>query len=166
MLYATSSSIWAWVLGRTIAFGPTKQICCWRPRLHSNTWYKMTPLHCLMPTGLVFLLPLILSLSQIPSLLLASIPTQILSAISLVSWHAFIPIFVIHVHQERHIFMWGLANLSLSVGAVVNATHYVPMVCNMIPTVLFGWLVLIQCQLLSIKIVHHIPALARQPRIV
>jgi hypothetical protein len=166
MLYAVSSSIWAWVLGRTIAFGPSNQICCWRPRLHSNTWYKLTPLRCLMPDLLVYAMPFILSLSQIPILLLSSVPTQILSAISLVSWHAFIPIFVIHIHQEWHIFSWCLANVTMALAATASAKDSLQTACTIVPTILFIWLTMIQSQLFVVNIVHHIPANTRQPRIV
>lgn len=165
MLYATSSSLWAWVLGRALVFGPTQQICYWKPHLHVNTWYRLTPLHCLMPNYLLILLPYILSISQLPILAVPSISTQLVSTISLVSWHAFIPIFVIHIHQERYIFVWCFLNLVIAIAAILINTH-VCRVFNIIPVFFFLWLTLIQSQLLRTTIVHQPPVSTRQPRIV
>lgn len=165
MLYATSSSLWAWVLGRAIVFGPSRQICCWQPSFHANTWYRLTPLHCLMPTYLLVFLPVLLSISQIPILLVSSISIQIVSTISLVSWHAFIPVFVIHSHSEYYIFLWCLLNLVMAIVAILINTH----VCrayNSIPVFFFLWLTIIQSQLLRTTIVHELPVSTRQPRIV
>lgn len=165
MLYATSSSLWAWVLGRALVFGPSWQICGWKPPLHANTWYRLTPIHCLMPTDLLVCLPVLLSISQIPILLVPSIATQLVSTISLVSWHAFIPIFVIHIHQEPYIFIWCLLNLAMAIAAILINTHMCR-VFNIIPTFFFLWLTLIQSQLFKTTIVHKLPVSARQPRIV
>lgn len=166
MLFAASSSIWAWVLGRAIAFGPRREICCWWPRFQSQHWYRLTSIHFKMPTPLLLLLPLLLSVSQLPLLLPSNLPTQVLSALSLVSWHAFLPVFIIHIHQEWQIWSWCVVNCILALTALVRKPVCVP--CAIVPALLFSWLTVIQSQLVRTTIIRweQLPVSARQPRLV
>jgi hypothetical protein len=158
--FSVSASVWAWVVGRTIAFGPTRQLVTWWPSTATDTWYRLTPLYCRLPVVVLTYLPLVLALSQLPLLLVRHVPTQLWSVLSLVSWHAFVPIFVVHAHSERMITTWCLLNTVLALGGVHGSVLLV------LPVVVFVWLTCLQLQLQCTTIVRHAPDEARQPRLV
>ena len=160
IVFVVVASVWATVVGRTIAFGPSSQILYWRPSLQATSWYRLTPIVGRMPPGLLTLLPFGLTLSQLPILYIQDIPTQLTGVLSLVSWHAFVPVFVVHIHSETQIAAWCGLNVAL---AGVGAHHSV---CFLLPLVVFVWLFGIQIQLLGTSVVRHPPGTGREPRIV
>lgn len=157
-------SLWAWTLGRAIAFGPSQDIYCWRPQLHSNMWYTLTPIRCRLPQ--LQFVPMFFLFSQLPILFFGDIQTQLLSTLSLVSWQAFIPIFIIHIHREWFIFVWSILNTTLALAAIVLEPTL--LLWKVGPGLLCVWFTLIELQLIShdVLLVHSRPVDTRQPRIV
>ena len=166
LLFMVATSTWSWTLGRAIAFGVSSKICCWYPQVHSNMWYRLTPILFPMPTILVTTTPVLLALSQLPILFWSNTQTQSIAAISLLSWHAFFPIFVCHVHSEQLITTWCLCNTVVLIFAMYIQTQTIQILCNSLPLVLFLWILFIQIQMLFTHVVHETPSDARQPRIV
>ena len=164
LLFVVATSTWSWTLGRAIAFGVSSKICWWYPQVHSNMWYRLTPIMFPMPTILLTIAPVLMASSQIPVLFISNIPA--IAAISLLSWHAFFPIFVVHVHSEQLITTWCLCNTVLLIFTMYIQTQTLLVLCNSIPLVLFLWILFIQIQMLFTHAVHHVSSDARQPRLV
>lgn len=160
IVFVVVASVWATVVGRAIAFGPSSQILYWSPPLQSTSWYRLTPIVGRMPPGLLTWVPFVLTLSQLPILYIQDVPTQLTGVLSLVSWHAFVPVFVVHIHSETQIAAWCVLNVALAVLGVHQS------VCFLLPLVVFVWLFGIQIQLLGTSVVRHPPGAGREPRIV
>ena len=160
LFFVVVSSVWAWVVGRAIAFGPSLQILYWTAPLPTTSWYRLTPIVGRMPSTLLSVLPILLSLSQLPILSVQHIPTQLIGVVSLVSWHAFVPVFVVHVHPDTSIAAWCLLNVALAVAGVHGS------VCFVLPVGVFVWLFGMQLQLVCTSVVRHPPGTTREPRVV
>lgn len=160
IVFVVVASVWAWVVGRAIAFGPSWQILYWRAPLQTTSWYRLTPIVGPMPPTLLAAVPIVLTLSQLPILYIQHVPTQLTGVLSLVSWHAFVPVFVVHRHAEIQIAAWGVLNTVLA-GLGVHGS-----VCFVVPVLVFVWLLWIQIQVMNTGVVRQVPDTAREPRIV
>ena len=160
IVFVVVASGWAWVVGRAIAFGPSLHILYWRAPLRTTSWYRLTPIVGRMPPVLLAMVPIVLTLSQWPILYIQHVPTQLTGVLSLVSWHAFVPVFVVHRHTETQIAAWCVFNTALA-GLGVHGS-----VCFVLPVVVFVWLLGIQSQFLCTEVVRHAPDTAREPRLV
>lgn len=160
IFFVVVASVWAGVVGRAIAFGPSLQIWSWTAPLQTTSWYRLTPIVGRMPSEVLSAVPMLLALSQLPILYVQHIPTQLLGVLSLVSWHAFVPVFVVHVHPEQAIAAWCLFNVALAVWGSHGS------VCFALPVVVFVWLFSMQVQLMWTNVVRHPPGTTREPRIV
>ena len=160
IVFVVVASVWAWVVGRAIAFGPSLHILYWRAPLQTTSWYRLTPMVGQMPPALLTVLPIVLALSQLPLLYIQHVPTQLTGVLSLVSWHAFVPVFVVHQHSETHIAAWCVFNTALAALGVHSSVYF------LLPLVVFVWLLCIQIQVMLTDVVRHPPGTAREPRIV
>jgi hypothetical protein len=160
IVFVAVASAWAWVVGRAIAFGPSLHILYWRAPLQTTSWYRLTPMMCRMPPTLLAVVPFVLALSQLPILYIQHVPTQLIGVLSLVSWHAFVPVFVVHQHPETQIAAWCVFNTALAAIGVHSS------VCFVVPLLVFAWLLGIQIQVTCTDVVRHTPDTAREPRIV
>ena len=119
VLFVISALLWSWLVGRCITFGPTTRGLCWRPRFHASTWYRLTPLPRLRLPHRVFpWVPLAIAILAIPALFIDIDWIHIATVLRLVSEHAFIPIFVAHVHSECVITWWAIANLGAAAASI------------------------------------------------
>jgi hypothetical protein len=69
-------------------------------------------------------LPAVIAIATIPPLYIHNDIIHIVTVILLVSEHAFIPIFVAHIHKEVTITIWATTNLLAAIGlALLLHTH-------------------------------------------
>jgi hypothetical protein len=158
--FVLSVLMWTFFVGRLVAFGPNVQIVLWSPVVHSSTWYRMTPMKVPMPYWFIVLVPFLFMVSQIQMLNGKNAHACVLSVVSLMSWQAFVPIFVVHVHSESLIAVWALCNLVLAAVALVFS------LLAIVPVVIFLWFVWMEVQVMYVGIVREHPGGMREPRVV
>ena len=174
LLFVLSATMWSWLVGRAIVFGPNTKSLCWHPNMHASTWYRLTPNPYNIPHRYFPYIPLVFAVLSIPSLFIENDLIHIATVLRLVSEHAYIPMFVAHVHSERIITAWSLIN-AFSAGATAYACTLLhsAIATVSIPFVLLSaglhvWFLIIHLQLLCIQpIIREEHAYEeRQPRIV
>lgn len=114
-IFVLSASIWAWLVGRCIAFGPKSQAICWRPNLHADTWYRLTHIPIKIPYKWFKYMPLGVAAASITPLYIKNDFIHIATVLTLVSEHTYIPIFVAHVHSKATLASWALINAAANV---------------------------------------------------
>ena len=115
IIFALSASLWCWLVSRAIAFGPTSKSICWHPNMHADTWYRLTVLPFKISSSLFTYIPICIAISSVPTLYIDNDIVHILSVIFLVSEHTFVPIFVAHIHSDRYLCIWTIANIICNV---------------------------------------------------
>ena len=158
--FVLSVLMWTFFVGRLVAFGPNVQIVLWSPVVHSSTWYRLTPMKLVMPHWFIVLVPFLLMVSQIPMLIGKNAHACVLSVVSLMSWQAFVPVFVVHVHSESLIAVWALCNLVMAAFALLLSCSAI------VPVVIFLWFIWMQVQVMCVGIVRENPGGMREPRVV
>jgi len=124
IFFVLSASIWAWLVARCIAFGPKSKAICWKPDLHADTWYRLTQIPAKIHHKKITYLPIVIAIASVPPLYIPNDIIHIFTVILLVSEHAFIPIFVAHIHKESGITLWAATNLLAAIGlALLLHTH-------------------------------------------
>ena len=174
ILFVISASLWAWLVGRTIAFGPNIKTICWHPNMHADTWYRLTPNPYNIPHTYFPIISYIFAGLAIPSLFVYSNIIHTTTVLRLVSEHAYIPIFVAHIHSEKILTLWPLLNAGTAIGTVLLlSTHnttwaIIAIIPTFITIILHLWFVCIQLHLLCKQtVIHQEEAYQeRQPRIV
>ena len=174
LLFVVSALLLSWLVGRCITFGPTTRGLCWRPRFHASTWYRLTPMPRLIPYHMFPWVPLVIALMAIPALFIDNDWIHIATVLRLVSEHAFIPIFVAHIHSEIVITWWAKINLgaaaaSIYIFTLVPSPAAAIAITFTIPTILmhiaFVWMqVHLSCVQPPIRKEHEYEQ--RQPRLV
>ena len=125
IIFAISASIWAWLIARCIAFGPRSNAICWKPNLHADTWYRLTQIPAKLPHNIFAYIPTFIAATSFAALYINNDIIHIYTVILLVSEHAFVPIFVAHIHQEKNITLWAACNTILAIGLAIILKTYI-----------------------------------------
>lgn len=174
LLFVISASLWAWLVGRTIAFGPNIKTICWHPKMHADTWYRLTPNPYNIPHTYFPTISYIFAGLAIPSLFVYSNIIHATTVLRLVSEHAYIPIFVAHIHSEKILTLWPSLNAGTAIGTVLLLSTYnttwaiIAIIPTLITIILHLWFVCIQLHLLCKQPVirQEETYQERQPRII
>ena len=113
-----------------------------------------------MPYWFLVIVPFLFMVSQIPMLIDKNIQAWVISVVSLISWQAFVPIFVAHVHSEYIIAFWSLINLFMAVAGLLISFSAI------VPLFIFLWFMWMQIQVMYVGIVRENPGGIRQTRVV
>jgi len=143
-LFVLSAIVWTWLVSRCITFGPNINGICWQPHLHADTWYRLTPLPAKIPAAQFTYIPILFALLAIPALYIDNDLLHVSTVLLLVSEHAFIPIFVAHVHSERSLAIWAFLNISASILQGLLLFPLVWIVCSALQIIIHGWFLYIQ----------------------
>ena len=122
LLFVISATLWAWLVGRVIAFGPNTRSLCWHPNMHASTWYRLTPNPYNIPHKYFPFLSIAFALLAVPSLFIDDDTIHILTVIRLVSEHAYLPLFTAHVHSQTLLTLWPLANICAATACIYLQT--------------------------------------------
>lgn len=166
ILFAISASLWAFIVARCIAFGPIQKTLQWKPNMHSQTWYRLTPIKCgLIPHTSVSNIPLWIAAANIFTLLVDNTFIHSIGTLKLLSEHLIVPIFVEQKHNG--IGPWACCNATLSIGLL----FFIPVEAQagqIICFVIQMWIVYIQFYITCVhEIVRELPeAELRQARMV
>lgn len=174
ILFVVSAMLWSWLVGRAIAFGPTIRSVCWSPNMHASTWYRLTPNPYNIPYQYFTYIAFVFAGLAVPSLFIDDNLIHMLTVLRLVSEHAYIPLFTAHVHSERLLTAWPIANAIVTVGCLFvlwNQTSYwnvLAIPTTIIVACLHVWLCIIQIHLLRQGDItrHERSYEERQPRLV
>ena len=174
LLFVLSASLWAWLVGRTITFGPNTKGMCWHPNMHADTWYRLTPNPYNIPHKYFPLLSFIFAILAVPALFIENDIIHILTVFKLVSEHAFIPIFVAHIHSDILIATWTIINIIASVGSILlfnneqSTWSIIAIIPTLVAATLHSWFLAIELYLIfKQKPIRQEQAyVARQPRLV
>ena len=167
ILFVLSASIWAWLVARCIAFGPKSQAICWSPNMHADTWYRLTHIPYKIPHTLFKYIPIFIAFTSIPILYIDNDIIHVVCVLVLVAEHAFIPIFVAHLHSETLITIWAFVNVSLCALLFYLTMYYAWVVCIVLKMILHAWLCYMQIYIvIKSPIVTEIEYQERVPRIV
>lgn len=174
ILFVLSATLWAWLVGRAIVFGPTLKGLCWLPNFHATTWYRLTPIPNRIPHQYFPTLAFAFAGLAIPALFIDDDPIHIVTVLRLVSEHAFVPMFTAHVHSEKLLTTWSFFNVLIAAISIflLNLNHTVLAVvsipCTTVVTIIHSWFLYIQMYIvIKQSIIRHEPPYEqRQPRIV
>lgn len=174
LLFVISATLWSWLVGRVIAFGPNTRSLCWHPNMHASTWYRLTPNPYNIPYKYFPYMSIVFAVLAIPSLFINDDLIHILTVVRLVSEHAYLPLFTAHVHSQKVLTLWPVAN-----GIITGACIYLQTFANTfwylvsLPSTsavvaLHIWFVVIQLYLVIKQPIvrREQPYEERQPRIV
>ena len=166
LLFALSASLWAFVVARCMAFGPNMTSMRWNPNMHSQTWYRLTPIKCgMIPHKWISKMSIVIALANLPTLLVKNTIIHSLVTLKLVSEHLIVPVFAAQKHNG--IGLWAVVNAA----SVVPLFLFIPVEAQVGQIVCFLiqlWIVYIQCYLTCVQnIVRDIPhPQLRQARVV
>ena len=110
IFFVLSATLWCWVVGRCISFGPNSKGLCWHPHMHADTWYRLTLIPLKIPHKFVTLLPVSIAIMSIPALYYKDDLIHAITVCITTSEHAFVPIFVAHIHAEKKLVLWAAVN--------------------------------------------------------
>lgn len=119
IFFVLSASLWAWLVGRAITLGPNTRSLCWHPIMHAGSWYRLTPNPYNIPHKYFITLPYIFAILAIPALFVKRDIIHIVTVLKLVSEHAFIPVFVAHIHSDILLALWTFLNIIASIGSIL-----------------------------------------------
>ena len=122
-LFLVSSALWSWVVGRFIAFGPKCSGWTWRPQIKATSWYRLTPLPMAIPYHTFRFMPELFLLFSIPTLLIPNTILHVIATVSLTLQHAFLPLFVVHIHPEILLLFWAWATTFIILTSLVMIGH-------------------------------------------
>jgi len=174
IFFVLSATLWSYFVARCITFGPRPRGLWWCPRMHADTWYRLTPMpKTIDHRGLTYI-PCIIALLAIPALTIDHDIIHVVTVLRLVAEHAFVPIFVAHVHAESCITAWALCNTLAAGGSIYLYTFVFSTaatlaiaagVCSLILHLLFVRIQLYLC-CVQAPIRHQQVYEERQPRLV
>lgn len=149
IFYVISATLWSWIVGRCISFGPKSTGLCWHPHMHADTWYRLTHIPLKMPHQIITLLPIIIVVTSIPALYLKNDIVHAITVCINVSEHAFVPIFVAHIHTDKLMTCWSVVNVFM-IAALIKAMdgHDLIAFCTTPKILLWVYLLYIQIYLL------------------
>lgn len=154
ILFVVSATLWSWLVGRVIAFGPTPQSLCWCPNMHASTWYRLTPNPYNIPYRAFPYISFAFAFLAVPALFIEDDIIHILTVLRLVSEHAHIPLFTAHVHSERVLTGWPFTNALLASFTTFLIVHQISFwtvlatPCTIIVACIHAWFFIIQLHLL------------------
>ena len=174
IFFVLSASVWAWLVGRAITFGPTVRGLCWYPDMHADTWYRLTPNPYNIPHKYFPAVSIVFATLAVPALFVHNDIIHVVTVLKLVSEHAFIPIFVAHLHSDVLLTLWSTFNLLASVGSILlfNSDQSTWAIIAIVPTLattaLHAWFLAIELYLVFKQppIRQEQAYVARQPRTV
>jgi hypothetical protein len=115
VLFVISATLWAWLVGRAIVFGLTTKSLFWHPNMHASTWYRLTPIPCNIPhQHFPFIAPIIAIIAT-PTLFIENNTIHIITVLRLVLEHAYIPLWVAHVHSNCTLTAWPCITLAIAI---------------------------------------------------
>ncbi len=174
ILFVISATLWSWLVGRAIVFGPTTRSVCWYPNMHSDTWYRLTPLPCRLSRTYFALLPLLFTAAAIPVLFVPDDNIHILTVLRLTLEHAYVPLFTAHVHSEYILTLWPIVSASAAAVSIIllapiyTLDHIIAGVSCIVSIAMHTWFAYIQIHILLKGGItrNEQPYECRQPRIV
>lgn len=174
IFFVLSASLWAWLVGRAITFGPNTRGVCWHANIRADSWYRLTPNPYNIPYKYFPTLPFVLAILAVPALFVQDDIIHVATVLKLVSEHAYIPMFIAHIHSDVVLALWTLFNMLASVGSILalNVDHSVWATIAVIPTLvataLHAWFLAIELYLVFKQppVRQELAYEARQPRTV
>lgn len=164
ILFVLSATLWSWLVGRTISFGPSPQSLWWCPNMHASTWYRLTPNPYNIPYRVFPYISFAFALLAVPTLFIDDDIIHILTVLRLVSEHAHVPLFTAHVHSEYVLTGWPFANALLACLTTVLIAQQnawwalMATPCTIISACIHAWFFTLQLHLLCSQ------AIVRQER--
>ena len=133
IFFVLSASLWAWLVGRAVTLGPNTRSLCWHPNMHADSWYRLTPNPYNIPHKYFTALPFVFAILAIPALFVESDVIHIVTVLKLVSEHAYLPVFVAHIHSDVLLAIWSVFNilsfyLLFNINQTTWATIFLPTV--------------------------------------
>jgi len=166
--FAMSATLWAWIVGRSMAFGLNWNIF-YLHRFDADSWYNLTPIRWRIPAILVKYSPVIVAICTIPCLLFDNVIIHCCAVVMLVSEHCYIPMF--QVRPAYNLIVWCclniLINMILFYIITAQSNTYFQLVGNitcLIKTIFHIWYLIIEIQLKN-NVVRKIEYQIRQPRL-
>ena len=164
ILFVLSASLWAFLVGRCIAFGPKLEIITWIPTFKTDSWYNLTDITAKIPHKLLKYTSTVIATCSVPILFIDNDLIHCSMALILVSEHCYLPMFVERMQDTywkwpfiniilNALFLWLLPSLIVQISLIIKIVIHV----------LFMYI--------EIKLVHNIvrevePYDGRHPRIV
>lgn len=174
IFFVLSASLWAWLVGRAIAFGPNARGLCWHPNMHADSWYRLTHNPYNIPHKYFPVMSFVFATLAVPALFVSSDIIHITTVFKLVSEHAYIPMFVAHIHSDIVLTIWTIFNIVASVGSILlfnvqqSTWATIAIITTLIATALHAWFLAIEFYLLFNKYTVQQEQVyePRQPRII
>lgn len=148
IFFVISATLWSWIVGRCISFGPGAKSLCWHPHMHADTWYRLTPIPLKIPHKFVTLLPVTIVVMSIPALYYQDDLIHAITVCITVSEHAFVPIFVAHIHPEKKIALWSFANVLAIIFLIKLIQHDFVAYCTTPKLLMWSYILYIEIHLL------------------
>jgi hypothetical protein len=150
IFFVLSASLWAWLVGRAITFGPNTRGLCWHPNMHADSWYRLTPNPYNIPHKYFPVLSFVFAALAVPALFVQNDIIHIATVLKLVSEHAYIPMFVAHIHSDILLAVWTIFNILASVGCILlfnieqSTWAIIAIIPTTIATALHAWFLAIE----------------------
>lgn len=162
VLFVISATLWTWLVGRCLAYGPQKTIFTLKT-FQVDSWYCLTPLQLKIPVNWVRVTPIAMAVLTVPTLFIDDNLTHCSAVLLLVSEHFYFPMFEVHIHS--FLCQWSVFHVLVNV-AIAWWFHSLYSVAHLLKGILHAWYFIIELQL-----GHHIvreppPYTSRQPRTV
>ena len=150
IFFVLSATLWSWVVGRCISFGPKSDGLCWHPHMHADTWYRLTPIPLKTPHKCITILPIAIAIMSIPALYYRQDAASVLTVCITVSEQAFVPIFVAHIHTDKLLTVWCVVNLlALTILIKIIENDFVAF-CTTPKLLMWSYILYIQLYILTI----------------
>jgi len=174
ILFVLSASLWAWLVGRAITFGPNARGLCWQPTFYADSWYSLTPNPYNMPHKYFPALSFVFATLAVPALFVQSDIIHIATVVKLVSEHAYLPMFIAHIHSDILLTVWTIFNIVASVASILlfnsdqSTWATIAIIPTLIATALHAWFLAIELYLVfkQSPVRQEQVYEARQPRII
>jgi|TARA_B110000967_G_C18849569_1_gene543891 hypothetical protein len=164
LLFVISASLWAWLVSRCIAFGPKAKAMCWTPNMHADTWYRLTPIPAKLPHAMFKFIPLFIAITSITPLYIHNNIVHALTVVLLVSEHAYIPIFVAHIHSKYTLALWAVINWGMNAVIIKLLGSWILGITIACKMVLHAWFFMVEIYIIFNKIEIQREALEYQER--
>ena len=164
ILFVISASLWAFLVGRCIAFGPRLEIFTWVPTFDSDSWYNLSDIPGKIPPKYIKFISLVLTIASVTTLFHNNDFVHCAMAIVLVSENCYVPIFTERVKNSY--WTWPLTNAILNTIFVLFLKEPIFSIPISIKIAIHIWLLYIEIKLVK-NIVREIqPYSGRHARIV
>lgn len=164
LLFVVSANIWAWLVGRTIAFGPAPDGLWWCPRFSAESWYRLTAIPCAMPYKWLTGVPWVLIACSTRPLLINDNLIHSVTVLLLTSEHCHVVIFCARRHTKWIMVVWSLVHIVANAILALLVGAY-PLGCVW-KTALHCWFLVMEMSMSQNIVRNPIAYVARTPRIV